>query len=76
MRGATVDPNKMAWDWWISIHAPHAGCDQNSGLKSSEKKQFQSTHPMRGATELRAEKLGEEAISIHAPHAGCDLILP
>ena len=33
---------------------------------------FQSTHPMRGATEnhLRCAMAG--TISIHAPHAGCD----
>ena len=34
--------------------------------------EFQSTHPMRGAT--RGDRVGERggAISIHAPHAGCD----
>ena len=35
----------------ISIHAPRAGCDvgQYTGLK--DKYGFQSTHPVRGATE-------------------------
>ena len=34
----------------ISIHAPHAGCDQLSVKKKDGSTQFQSTHPMRGAT--------------------------
>ena len=36
--------------FWISIHAPRAGCD--GGLLLSEKAaaEFQSTHPVRGAT--------------------------
>ena len=33
---------------------------------------FQSTHPMRGATELITADDQTETISIHAPHAGCD----
>ena len=33
---------------------------------------FQSTRPMRGATEQAAELLGLSSISIHAPHAGRD----
>ena len=36
---------------------------------------FQSTHPMRGATELAFNKMLTPAISIHAPHEGCDLVL-
>ena len=35
--------------------------------------EFQSTHPMRGATVLREMARGQRWISIHAPHAGCDL---
>ena len=33
---------------------------------------FQSTHPMRGATNLPSCNLPIFVISIHAPHAGCD----
>ena len=33
---------------------------------------FQSTHPMRGATDDEEDEDEEEEISIHAPHAGCD----
>ena len=34
----------------ISIHAPHAGCDKEIMDMVAEWKEFQSTHPMRGAT--------------------------
>ena len=33
---------------------------------------FQSTLPMRGATEAANHHLGKREISIHAPHAGSD----
>ena len=35
----------------ISIHAPHAGCDSGRCKRWNVKRLFQSTHPMRGATE-------------------------
>ena len=34
----------------ISIHAPHAGCDQPKWSGTGGRHAFQSTHPMRGAT--------------------------
>ena len=34
----------------ISIHAPLAGCDVECGLRLIGYSQFQSTHPLRGAT--------------------------
>ena len=34
----------------ISIHAPHAGCDLKRLCRRQFARQFQSTHPMRGAT--------------------------
>ena len=34
--------------------------------------QFQSTHPLRGATILREQGHAHDRISIHAPLAGCD----
>ena len=34
----------------ISIHAPHAGCDGRVIKRCTTQKEFQSTHPMRGAT--------------------------
>ena len=57
----------------ISIHAPLAGCDSTVTTWRFMCFQFQSTHPLRGATldNLRYEVFAE--ISIHAPLAGCDL---
>ena len=37
----------------ISIHAPHAGCDGYQLKSGKYLWVFQSTHPMRGATEIR-----------------------
>ena len=34
----------------ISIHAPLAGCDAAERLKNAQAAEFQSTHPLRGAT--------------------------
>ena len=36
---------------------------------------FQSTHPVRGATEITWFDASEIVISIHAPREGCDVIL-
>ena len=36
--------------------------------------QFQSTHPLRDATEINAALFGDRFISIHAPLTGCDEI--
>ena len=38
--------------------------------------EFQSTHPVRGATGAALLAQAEAAISIHAPRAGCDISLP
>ena len=35
---------------FISIHAPHAGCDKAPPPPNRSRPRFQSTHPMRGAT--------------------------
>ena len=59
----------------ISIHAPHAGCDtRGPQAPLALLLPFQSTHPMRGATQniMSAYAIVGE-ISIHAPHAGCDM---
>ena len=34
--------------------------------------QFQSTHPVRGATRVQVPRLALRHVSIHAPRAGCD----
>ena len=60
----------------ISIHAPLAGCDCPSQRYGSRTCRFQSTHPLRGATELTAPLGHDLIISIHAPLAGCDGAYP
>ena len=50
MRGATINRVSCVCIPLISIHAPHARCD--NGIEKGRNPQFpfQSTHPMRGAT--------------------------
>ena len=56
----------------ISIHAPLAGCDSKGWNDDTNYYTFQSTHPLRGATHIKAASADQIAISIHAPLAGCD----
>ena len=56
----------------ISIHAPRAGCDFFETVYDFAYTEFQSTHPVRGATAIGIQAARIEAISIHAPRAGCD----
>ena len=37
----------------ISIHAPLAGCDEDDARAMTGLLVFQSTHPLRGATDIR-----------------------
>ena len=59
----------------ISIHAPRAGSDIGcvNGLRF---KPFQSTLPVRGATDHGLFQPFHIGISIHAPRAGSDTFLP
>ena len=43
---------------WISIHAAHAGCDSLGVLRSTVTDPFQSTQPMRAATEFGWDIVG------------------
>ena len=60
----------------ISIHAPLAGCDHNNNCTQRKVWEFQSTHPLRGATRFPARACSCNCISIHAPLAGCDSASP
>ena len=73
MRGATCAGYRACPLGIISIHAPRAGCDALCRRATCRRRTFQSTHPVRGATNLA--KYGDFSgyISIHAPRAGCDL---
>ena len=56
----------------ISIHAPLTGCDRESCDPFYSISAFQSTHPLRDATEEGIRPEEELEISIHAPLTGCD----
>ena len=56
----------------ISIHAPREGCDYQNGDPTDVRTVFQSTRPVRGATEHDADLVVDVVISIHAPREGCD----
>ena len=57
----------------ISIHAPRVGCDATKGDEIQAILQFQSTHPVWGATcATRQTSPCDGTISIHAPRVGCD----
>ena len=50
LRGATAPRGRCNADILISIHAPLAGCDDDTYSKDVDEPLFQSTHPLRGAT--------------------------
>ena len=52
MRGATKKAKGLDLQAYISIHAPHAGRDNSPFHRLSNKNAFQSTRPMRGATQF------------------------
>ena len=72
MRGATRNRKIQTNCKNISIHAPHAGRDEESLSQIAMRDTFQSTRPMRGATKTNKQDNESNDISIHAPHAGRD----
>ncbi len=56
----------------ISIHAPRAGSDLLFECIIPREMSFQSTLPVRGATQRRERAFFRVGISIHAPRAGSD----
>ena len=71
--GVRLNAPAAGWGYYsISIHAPLAGCDAANYELRHIAAEFQSTHPLRGATQRRALYLIFAVISIHAPLAGCD----
>ena len=68
MRGATLFPSSCRKRGNISIHAPHAGRDQEAVADKYTAMEFQSTRPMRGATFLAKTKpISEEDFNPRAP---------
>ena len=60
----------------VSIHAPREGCDVAKMTLSEIQREFQFTHPGRGATVLSSEVSQADKVSIHAPREGCDTFYP
>ena len=56
----------------ISIHAPHTGRDLTRLVLDTNTEKFQSTRPIRGATNRLSDNMLCNNISIHAPHTGRD----
>ena len=72
---AGSDTIKAYWpmDGTISIHAPRAGSDDHYPKRARDWNIFQSTLPVRGATQPTPGKGNFFfEISIHAPRAGSD----
>ena len=57
MRGATETECLTHWKENISIHTPRAGCDFDQRYKGFKATEFQSTHPVRGATLRRCYRI-------------------
>ena len=56
----------------ISIHAPLTGSDHFDLFANADNVEFQSTLPLRGATNWLSLKSMSISISIHAPLTGSD----
>ena len=71
--GATVMKGvDIAYDSYISIHAPRVGSDDWSQESIQDILGFQSTLPVWGATMPYTSRHGKPCISIHAPRVGSD----
>ena len=57
--------------WYFNPRTP-CGVRRKRGRSLPERSEFQSTHPLRGATQVVNVLFFHVLISIHAPLAGCD----
>ena len=57
---------------FISIHAPHAGCDKPDHNDRQRHDDFNPRTPCGVRPAIGGMKTRFINISIHAPHAGCD----
>ena len=70
MRGATCCALVDKYAVIISIHAPHAGRDLRIIATASCRVIFQSTRPMRGATEIYMSDFSEALFQSTRPMRG------
>ena len=78
----SIHPPREGWDLLdlvedrrslcISIHPPREGWDSSSSVSSVHGPRFQSTHPVRGGTNLASAEAASSEISIHPPREGWD----
>ena len=54
----------------ISIHAPHTGRDENEKVQMDSPKKFQSTRPIRGATQAKSDRIAAEQFQSTRPIRG------
>ena len=74
MRGATGICRILGVDYYISIHAPHAGCDKLDAAILADN--WISIHAPHAGCDLIPSIMADKIdISIHAPHAVCDRIV-
>ena len=70
MRGATPDHHRHRRQKRISIHAPHAGRDATATAHAASFFEFQSTRPMRGATQQRHDDAVDDLFQSTRPMRG------
>ena len=74
LAGSDVMLEPSAVNHYISIHAPLAGSDPVVSVRFLHSRKFQSTLPLRGATQAICFSDPLSGISIHAPLAGSDIL--
>ena len=72
MKGATLHNKVIHLDELVSIHAPNEGSDSSACSSMPDIFLFQSTLPMKGATQPPCIWSVGYNVSIHAPNEGSD----
>ena len=72
MKGATCPTDPLNPWVPVSIHAPREGRDKRGLVTGRAKSRFQSTRPVKGATDAGVVRGGAGDVSIHAPREGRD----
>ena len=67
-----LDQHNPLYGRYVSIHAPHVGCDMAAKRMIGDSTKFQFTHPVWGATKRSSWMFRNTVVSIHAPRVGRD----
>ena len=73
LAGCDAALRDKASEFFISIHAPLAGCDDRVYSYIRQENEFQSTHPLRGATEFTYYTTAENEFQSTHPLRGATL---